>query len=385
MKQATGAATAGPAALPDQGGVLWWHQGTGIVGRGRAVSIHVGTGTDRGARAWAELRDLLASRSSAGETAVAMGSFTFDPENTGSVLFVPEVASAFETPQPVLEDATDPTDLDRVRYARGEMDELRWLDAVSAAVASIEEAQLSKVVLARDEVVWRKTEFSERTIAMRLAQRFPQCFTFVVDGLVGATPELLVRRRGRDVESLVLAGSARRGGDPDEDAAEAERLFTSPKERSEHSLALDSVRDALTRVCSDISAPSEPEILRLANVQHLASRITARLDDPVPSVLELVDLLHPTAAVGGVPRDAALARIRQAEGNLRGRYAGPVGWVDAEGDGEWGIALRCALVSGNRARLFAGAGVVAASLPEAELEETRLKLRAMENALGLVR
>ena len=310
-----------------------------------------------------------------------MGSFTFDPETNGSVLFVPEVASIYDVRQPA-EDAPDEVDGDRVRYARGEMDELRWLDEVSAAVASIQAGDLSKVVLARDEVVWRKTVFSERTIAMRLARRFPQCFTFVCDGLVGATPELLVRRRGRAVESLVLAGSARRGSDPDEDAAEADRLFNSAKERSEHSLALDSVREALERVCSDIAVPSEPEILRLANVQHLATRITARLDDPTPSVLELVDLLHPTAAVGGVPGDAALARIRHAEGDLRGRYAGPVGWVDGQGDGEWGIALRCALVSGNRAQLFAGAGVVAASLPEAELEETRLKLRAMENALG---
>lgn len=385
MKPVTRTAPAGPAALSDQGGSLWWHQGKGIVGRGRAVSIDVGMGSDRGARAWVALRDVLASRSSAGQTAVAMGSFTFDPKITGSVLFVPEAVSIYDTPQPFLEDARDKTNLDRVRHARGEMDELRWLDEVSAAIASIEEGALLKVVLARDEVVWSKTAFSERTIAMRLAQTFPQCFTFVCDGLVGATPELLVRRRGREVESLVLAGSARRGSDPDDDAAEADWLFNSAKERSEHSLALDSVRDALKSVCSDVVATPEPAILRLANVQHLATKISARLDDRAPSVLELVDLLHPTAAVGGVPREAALTRIRQAEGNLRGRYAGPVGWVDAEGNGEWGIGLRCALVSGNQAQLFAGAGVVAGSLPEAELEETRLKFRAMENALGLVR
>lgn len=355
------------------------------MGRGRAASIEVGLGSTRGTRAWEVLRDVLTARRSAGQTDLAIGSFTFDPEMVGSVLFVPEVASIYDAPQPVLGDAAQTIDGDRVRHARGEMDELRWLDAVSAAIASIKKGTLSKVVLARDEVVWSKAAFSERTIAMRLAQTFPQCFTFVCDGLVGATPELLVRRRGREVESLVLAGSARRGRDPNDDGAEADRLFNSAKERSEHSLALESVRDALRVACSDVAASTEPEILRLANVQHLATRITGSLDDPAPSVLELLDLLHPTAAVGGVPRDAALTAIRQAEGNLRGRYAGPVGWVDADGNGEWGIALRCALVSGDRARLFAGAGVMAGSFPEAELEETRLKFRAMEGALGLAR
>jgi len=355
----------------------------GLVGEGRAVSLEVGTGVDRGRRAWASLQGILGERLTAGEPAVALGSFTFDPANAGSVLFVPEALSVYDTPQPPLEDSTGTVGLDRMRYARAEMDELRWLDEVAALIADIDRGTPSKVVLARDEIVWGKTDLSERTIALRLTRAFPQCFTFVCDGLVGATPELLVRRKGRKVESLVLAGSARRGSDPDEDAFEAHRLLASSKERSEHSLALGSVTEVLGRVCSDVVSAAEPEILRLANVQHLATRVTARLDDPDGSVLELVDLLHPTAAVGGVPADAALARIRQVEGNLRGRYAGPVGWVDANGDGEWGIALRCALLSGNRARLFAGAGIVSGSLPEAELEETRLKFRAMESALGL--
>lgn len=385
MKDGADATLVGPAGLPDQGGCLWWRHGTGIVGRGRAVSIDVAVGSDRGRRAWASLREILEERRVTDKTDVAMGSLTFDPETGGSVLFVPEVASRNDDEQVVLEDATDIGSLDRLRYARGQMDELRWLDEVAAAIETIHEGTLSKVVLARDEVVWSKTFFSERTIAMRLVRAFPQCHTFVCDGLVGATPELLVRRQGRNVDSLVLAGSARRGSDPDDDAAETARLLGSPKERSEHSLAVDSVSDALKSVCTSVSTEPEPQILRLANVQHLATRVTAELADPEVSVLELVDLLHPTAAVGGVPRDAALVRIRQAEGSLRGRYAGPVGWVDADGDGEWGIGLRCALVSGNRAQLFAGAGVVSGSLPEAELEETRLKFRAMESVLGLTR
>lgn len=385
MKAEAGAAFVGPAALDDREGCLWWRDGTGIVGWGRALDVRVDIGPDRGARAWSALHQPLEERRSAGEPAVAMGSFTFDPEEDGSLLFVPEQARRYENDQGVGASPETPGSLDRLRYAGGEMDELRWLDEVSSAIEAIDHGALSKVVLARDQVVWNRTGFSPRAIALRLARAFPQCYTFVCDGLVGATPELLVRKRGRNIESLVLAGSARRGTGPDDDAAEAAALLASAKERYEHSLAVGSVGDALQEVCVEVWVRPEPEILRLANVQHLATEVTARLGDQRMSVLELVDRLHPTAAVGGVPRDAALARIRGAEGGLRGRYAGPVGWVDADGDGEWGIALRCALISGTRARLFAGAGVVAGSLPEAELEETRLKLRAMESVLGPIR
>lgn len=373
----------GPADLPDQGGCLWWHEGTGFVGRGRVVSIDVARESDRGLRAWRSLNPILQDRRASGMSDIAMGSLTFDPASVGSVLFVPESISRHSGDHAIFEEGPDIAGFDRLRYARGQMDELRWLDEVAAAIEAIDEGRLSKVVLARDEIVWSKSGFSERTIALRLTQAFPQCYTFVCDGLVGATPELLVRRQGRSVESLVLAGSARRGRDPEDDAAEAARLLGSPKERSEHSLAVDSVSDALKGVCTGISTESHPQILQLANVQHLATKMTAELVDPEVSVLELVDVLHPTAAVGGVPRDAALAVIKRAEGSLRGRYGGPVGWVDADGNGEWGIGLRCALLSGDRAQLFAGAGIVAGSLPEDELEETRLKFRAMESVLGL--
>lgn len=373
----------GPADLPEQGACLWWHEGTGIVGQGRAVAIDVAMEPDRGQRAWGSLRTILEERRAMGMTDVAMGSLTFDPETRGSVLFVPETASRHSGGLTTIEETAGMANLDRLRYARGQMDELHWLDEVAAAIEEIEKGTLLKVVLARDEVVWSKTSFSERTIAMRLVRSFPQCYTFVCDGFVGATPELLVRRQERNVESLVLAGSARRGSDPDDDAAEATRLLGSTKERAEHALAVDSVSDALKSVCIGISTEPEPQIMQLLNMQHLATKVTAELADPEVSVLELVDRLHPTAAVGGVPRDSALVRIKKAEGPLRGRYAGPVGWVDADGNGEWGIGLRCALLSGNRAQLFAGAGIVAGSLPEAELEETRLKFRAMESVLGL--
>jgi menaquinone-specific isochorismate synthase len=178
-----------------------------------------------------------------------------------------------------------------------------------------------------------------------------------------------------------LAGSAARGRDPEDDARIGEELLRSEKNRSEHRLAVESVRDVLAPRCAELRTDAEPWLLRLANVQHLATRLDGELAEPVPSLV-LAGALHPTAAVCGTPTELALDRIRRLEDMDRGRYAGPVGWTDAGGDGEWGIALRCAEVDGHRARLFTGNGLVAGSLPELELEETRLKLLAMQSALG---
>ena len=351
---------------------LWWHEGAGLLGHGRRVSIPIGTGSRRASDAWKSLREELEGDE------IAFGSFTFDPEVTGSVLFVPEATERVaELP------AVTSNGLERPRFAGAHIDEMRWLDEVARTIDEVRSTGLSKVVLARDEVLWSRQPFSELDVASRLAGAFPGCFTFVCDGLVGATPELLVRRTGKRVESVVLAGTARRGDDTSDDGAVAEAMRSSPKERAEHSLAVASVVEALGPLCRTVEPEAEPHLLRLPNVQHLATAVTAELEDPEISVLNLVDALHPTAAVGGVPRAAALERIRAVEGDMRGRYAGPVGWTDRNGDGEWGIALRCALLEGDRARLFAGAGIVEGSLPEDELEETRLKFRAMEDALGL--
>ncbi|MGH8930077.1 MAG: isochorismate synthase, partial [Egibacteraceae bacterium] len=177
------------------------------------------------------------------------------------------------------------------------------------------------------------------------------------------------------------AGSAARGADPGEDARLGEALRASAKNRSEHQLAVDSVRAALDPLCASLDVDAEPWLLQLGNVQHLATSVRGTLHRPVRS-LDLAGALHPTAAVCGTPTTIALDHIRDLEGMDRGRYAGPVGWTDARGDGEWAIALRCAEVAGARARLFAGAGIVAGSLPEFELEETRLKLLAMQSALA---
>jgi len=228
--------------------------------------------------------------------------------------------------------------------------------------------------------VWAEQPLDPRALVHRLAERFPDCFAFACRGLVGATPELLIRRTGQVVQSVPLAGSARRGRGPGEDARLGQALLDSEKDRAEHQLAVDSVWEALQPLCARLEADAEPWVLRLDNVQHLATRFDGVLARPMAS-LDLAGALHPTAAVCGTPTAAALDRIRALERMDRGRYAGPVGWTDAHGDGEWGIALRCAEVNGPRARLFAGAGIVTGSLPEGELEETRLKLRAMQSAL----
>jgi len=190
-----------------------------------------------------------------------------------------------------------------------------------------------------------------------------------------------VSRAGDVVRSHPKAGTAARGGDPSTDARLAAALLASTKDREEHQITIDMVHDTLLNWCSYVDYEAEPSIVPVANVQHLATLVEGRLSQPAPSVLELVDALHPTPAVCGSPRDAALAFIRANEGFDRGRYAGAVGWVDGRGNGSWAVSLRCADLDGSTARLYAGNGIVADSDPTTELAETRSKLQAMLSAL----
>jgi isochorismate synthase len=199
--------------------------------------------------------------------------------------------------------------------------------------------------------------------------------------LVGATPELLLRRRGRLIEATPLAGSSQRFGDAGRDRSSADRLFDSDKDREEHAVVVEDVHHVLDSFCEDLVHPHEPELLGTANVWHLATPFRGRLHDPSITALELVAALHPTPAVCGSPREAAREALEHLEPIERGGYAGPVGWMDANGDGEWAIALRCAEITGSTARLYAGAGIVADSEPEAELDETERKFRALLDAL----
>jgi menaquinone-specific isochorismate synthase len=383
--------------------VAWSVGGDGLVGWGVAARIEPGAGPDRFEVAAASFRRLTDDASVddrvrlPGTGPVAFGSFTFDDDAPGSALVVPRVVvgrrdhttwlTTIDPPDstPVAgprDDAPPTPPTDRPRYAGASNPDVHWLEAVATAIARIRDGELDKVVLARDHAVWSREPFDAGDLARRLAKRFPSCFTFVVEGLVGATPELLVSRFGERVVSRVLAGTTGRAADPDGDAALGAALLASAKDRWEHQLAVESVEEVLAPRCRELRHDDRPSLLALDNVQHLQTVFDGRLADPATTSLALAGALHPTAAVGGTPRATALQTIRELERMDRHRYAAPVGWIDADGDGEWGIALRCAQLEGARARLFAGVGVVASSLPEDELAETRLKLLAMQGALG---
>jgi isochorismate synthase len=258
-------------------------------------------------------------------------------------------------------------------------------EAVREAVARIRRREMRKVVLARTIEVTAERELDPRLLAGRLRAVDPDAYTFAVPAdhgvLVGASPELLVSRRGHEVRSNPLAGSAPRSGDPDEDRANADALISSSKDREEHSIVVDAVAGTLRPFCVELKWDPEPVLRETPNVWHLSTRFRGSLREPAPTALELVAALHPTPAVAGEPREAALEAIASLEPFDRGRYAGPVGWVDAEGDGEWAIALRCAELRGDRAVLYAGAGIVADSDPARELDETERKFRAFLDAL----
>jgi menaquinone-specific isochorismate synthase len=239
------------------------------------------------------------------------------------------------------------------------------------------------VVLARDIIADVEGDLDPRHLLVNLAEAYPSTWTFCVDDLIGATPELLVRRTGDLVTSRVLAGTVSKLGDETRDASRASELLDSDKDLAEHEYAVNSVARALAAHCTDLEVPSTPHVLPLANVQHLATDVTGRLADSA-SVLALAASLHPTAAVCGTPTERAFALIRDIEGMDRGRYAGPVGWFDAHGDGEFGIALRCAEIDAEskRVRAFAGCGIVAGSNPAMEWAEADAKLIPIRTALG---
>ncbi|WP_026416547.1 isochorismate synthase [Actinomadura oligospora] len=400
--------------LPHPTALAWVRHGDGLVGWGETARLELPGGHDRFAAADTWLQEMFGSAEVEdplrlpGTGPVAFGSFGFDPKSADSVLIVPRYVLGRRDGHAWVTTIGDPADdsfdevLDavlgverdgvtatgafapvapgRLTWSDGARSAPAWAQAVETATSRIRSGHLGKVVLARDLIAHADRPIDARVLLRRLADRYPTCYTFAVAGLVGATPELLIRRAGDQVDSLVLAGTTARGTGPADDDARAAGLFRSPKDREEHSYAVDMVRDALAPLCTDLDVPAEPELLRLPNVTHLASPVHGRLAAH-RTVLDVLAALHPTPAVAGTPTDRALDLIRELEGMDRGRYAGPVGWVDARGDGEWGIALRCAELSGTRARLFAGCGIVADSDPAAELAEARNKFRAMQYAL----
>lgn len=352
-------------ALTDPDGYALVLRGEGWVGNGVRARLDP-AGPDRFDQAleWAaeELRP----------TERAFASFTF-AGNPGSSIVLPKAVVQVKPGDP------GPTSLGqiggKIRYAGSSIDEVAWMEAVAKATDRIKGGLYDKIVLARDLQVWADHELDPIGLTARLAARFPSCVTFLHERFVGATPELLLRRRGLAVSSVVLAGTAA------PDHASGQALLASDKDRSEHAFARDSAVASLSPFCGSLDVDADPWLLRLDNVQHLATRLTGTLDAD-HHVLKLVAAMHPTAAVGGSPSTVAVADIAPLEQMDRGRYTGPVGTLTGTGDGTFGIALRCAQLDGNRARLFAGGGIVADSLPDAELEETRLKLLAMQSVLA---
>jgi menaquinone-specific isochorismate synthase len=388
------------ARLPRGNPLAWVRGGEGLIGWGVAAELEL-SGPERFSRAqrwwakWCAAATVDDTVAVPGSGPVAFASFAFDPEPGASVIIVPKVivgrrgGQAWVTvigsdtdPRTALLPVSVPEEPAGVRWTPGSRTALEWQESVAEAISRITAGELDKVVLARDLVAHVDGTLDPRHLLLNLAERYPTCWTFIVAGLIGATPELLVRRTGDLVTSRVLAGTVRRQGDDAADAGLALALLDSGKDLEEHKYAVRSVARALAAHCTDLDVPEGPRVLALANVQHLATDVTGSLADGA-SVLALAASLHPTAAVCGTPTERAMSVIREIEGMDRGRYAGPVGWFDANGDGEFGIALRCAEIDedAGTVRAFAGCGIVAGSNPDLELAESVSKLVPIREAL----
>jgi len=373
--------------------LCWLNGGDGIVGWGELARVEA-TGPLRFTRLdswWRSFSSRMRVHDEVnvpGSGPVAFTSIAFADEPDRSVLVVPRVVMGrrngvtWMTEQGGAEPAVDVLPVGRpgrVRYGEGQFPVADWRGAVADAVTMMRGGELAKVVLAHDLVAVAQRPVDPRYLLRGLAANYPNCWVFSVDGLVGATPELLVRRLGSQVDARVLAGTAwPHDGLADERVAG--ELLSSEKNRAEHAYAVQSMVDALRPFCSLLRVPAEPSVLRLHNLQHLATEIRGRLTGG-QSVLRLAWLAHPTAAVGGTPAPDACRLIYELERMDRGRYAGPVGWVDAAGNGELGIALRCGEVRDRTVRLFAGCGIVADSDPDIEVREAEAKLVPVRDAL----
>jgi menaquinone-specific isochorismate synthase len=388
--------------LPHPGALAWVRGGEGLVGWGEALRIDT-TGADRFAEAGAEWRrvsstaDVRDEVGTRGTGLVAFGSFAFaDDSPAGGSLVVPSTLVGRRGDRAWLTTvrlADGPAagdvgpvprrDPHGVAVTEGALSGDAWREAVAATVRRIASGEADKVVLARDLLARSPEPLDDRALLSRLAGRYPTTWTFAVDGLLGATPELLARTEGGLVTSRVLAGTIRRSGDDAADLALAASLARSGKDLAEHLYAVRSVAEALRPLCSVMDVPDRPYVLHLANVMHLATDVSGVLQGAATS-LGIAAALHPSAAVCGTPTKVAAQVIAETEGMDRGRYAGPVGWLDAAGDGEWGIALRCGQLSPDRreVRLLAGCGIVEGSDPDAELAESTAKLVPMREALG---
>jgi menaquinone-specific isochorismate synthase len=387
-----------PELSGDQELTSWVRGGDGLIGLG-IYKRHIVTGSNRFAEARKWWRNEISTMEihnnvhGTGTGPILFCSFSFDSAEE-SILVIPQVVIGQRNgkswitwigakPQPGLQKAAMEKSALNLNWSGSNGDV--WQDRVARAVEKIKGNQLEKVVLARFATATTNTLINPRNLLKELTNEYPSTWVYSNTGLVGATPELLVRLSKSLVTSRILAGTIRKTGDDERDLALAGSLARSSKDLEEHEYAVRSVADALAPLCSSTNVPESPFVLHLSNVMHLATDVTGVLSDnsSPADIFDLVARLHPSAAVCGTPTEIAQRTIDEIEGISRGRYAGPIGWIDANGDGELGIALRCGQISSDAKsiRIYAGCGIVAGSDPETEFLESDAKLLPMVNAL----
>jgi len=378
----------------------WIRGGEGLVGFGVYKKFEV-SGEDRFKKAHKWWQQILAEFTiqnnvhGIGTGPILFTSFAFDPKDT-SELIIPKIIIGQrngkswitwigDQKQPDIRKIEISSQSGEITWANGTVEEEKWRNQVSKAIDAIKSGRLEKVVLARDLKANSTTKIDLNNLLQKLEIEYPSTWVFLVDGLVGATPELLVRLNKSLITSRVLAGTIQKTGNEDRDLALAASLAKSSKDLEEHEYAVKSVADSLAPFCSSTNVPESPFVLHLSNVMHLATDVTGVLNDSTKQadIFTLIENLHPTAAVCGTPTNVAKKLISGLETMNRSRYAGPVGWIDAQGDGEIAIALRCGELSdGNKSiRIFAGCGIVAGSDPITEYAESQAKLMPMRTAL----
>jgi menaquinone-specific isochorismate synthase len=378
----------------------WVRSGDGLIGFGEYKKFEVkGENRFKEAKVWWEERvsefKIQNNVHGSGTGPILFTSFSFDPDQI-SVLIIPKIVIGRkngkswitwigDTKQPDLEKINAAPISGEITWQESSISEQAWQSQVSSAINAIKSNKLEKVVLARDVTAISKTEISTRSLLQRLEIEYPSTWIFLVDGLIGATPELLVRLSKSLVTSRVLAGTIQKTGNEDRDLTLAASLAKSSKDLEEHEYAVRSVADALALFCSSTNVPESPFVLHLSNVMHLATDVTGVLNDSAKQsdIFMLIAQLHPSAAVCGTPEEEAKKLISELEQMNRQRYAGPVGWIDANNDGEIAIALRCGQLNDDRKsiRIFAGCGIVAGSDPATEFAESQAKLMPMRTAL----
>jgi len=380
----------------------WIRGGDGLIGFGEWKSTSV-KGKNRfiDARKWwhEQLATLKIQNTvhGSGTGPILFTSFAFDPAEE-SKLVIPELVIGKrgdkswitwigDKNQPTISILENSKSIGEVVFEAGALSDAEWKNQVASAVTKIKNGDLEKVVLARDLIGKSAEVISKRNLISSLSKNYPSTWVFLVANLIGATPELLVRLNKSLVTSRILAGTIRKSGDEAKDLGLAASLAKSSKDLEEHEYAVRSVAEALEPFCSSANVPESPFVLHLANVMHLATDVTGVLNDATTpiDIFALISSLHPSAAVCGTPTQVASAVINELEEMNRGRYAGPVGWIDARGDGEIGIALRTGELSEDEKsiRIFSGCGIVAGSNPEDELAESQAKLSPMRTALEI--